>query len=372
MSQVVSLNLLAVREDIAIGVEQFVRNVLGASVFPEHCSINLYARNGVNPENVLPPNFFELNYAIKQWHLPGRFTVIRIFFEMFILPIFTWRDDIVLSVNNFGPVFGKYGQRRIVVIHDVWFESINYEGSTWAKWCFRLLLKLQIRFTDRVITVSDFSRRQIRHYFKVPYEKIEIIGNCLPASDVTMMREKYNKEFANYLVVIGSERRNKNIDRVMDALYRLAQEEKLHVKCIKLLGYFGTSYVQRHAQTLFSVGIELQYEGFLDRSNYIDSIKHSEGVVFASLYEGFGIPVIESILAGKRVIVSEGTVCEEIAGAAGITVNGSDIESIGNGICKMIYEDIPVSDAQTDQIQRKYCDCKQNGQLLVDVCLGYA
>ena len=90
-----------------------------------------------------------------------------------------FKQDVTLSINNFGPLFGKIGQKRVVVVHDVWFMSDVYEGGKLSKYVFRLLLALQLWNTHTVVTVSKFSKDEIIKYFNFSPDKIVVVPNCL-------------------------------------------------------------------------------------------------------------------------------------------------------------------------------------------------
>jgi hypothetical protein len=173
------LNLLAVRPTGQVGIESFARNVIGALRLTEKTDIQLAIRRGADARTVLTGEFFARHPKSRVDHWPVGGTVTRIIIEMLVLAASFFSNDIVLSVNNFGPLFGKKGQKRLILIHDVWFVSERYEGSRLSQIFFRTLISLQLKVTHKVITVSEFSKKELIQKFGLDAEDIDVVPNCL-------------------------------------------------------------------------------------------------------------------------------------------------------------------------------------------------
>ncbi|MEJ2161268.1 MAG: hypothetical protein P8X53_12435, partial [Chromatiales bacterium] len=155
-----------------------MKNVL-SGIKLKDTSVNCYTRRSVNKlDQLFEPRFIENNNRVKHVSIPVGSTITRILVEMVVLPLFTFNDDVVLSINNFGPLWGKSSQSRVVVVHDVWFMSPIYDGGRTQKWIFKILLNLQIKRSSKIITVSNFSKQEISRYFNLPLSRIKLITNC--------------------------------------------------------------------------------------------------------------------------------------------------------------------------------------------------
>ncbi len=338
----IGLNLLAVRSQHQVGVDQFVRNVVGNLQLPDDAEITVALRRTVALENALGDDFSRHNRNIRlsRWSVGP--TPMRILIEMFILPLRLFNDDIILSINNFGPVFGKRLQKRVVVVHDVWFLSDAYDGSKVLAGLFHLLLRIQQRVAQKVVTVSEFSRRALVSCMRIRGADVTVVGNCLPTSDAVNHAHSalVNADEAAcgnspYFLLIGSDRGNKNIERAVAAYAHYCGSTDEAIQLV-VVGTYGDDFVGKLRQKyseIFDKGLRI--EGYVTREEFKDLLRGSTAVVFPSLYEGYGIPVAEALANGKFVLVSRGTVCEELAGEMGVVVDGHDVTSIAQGLEKL-------------------------------------
>jgi alpha-1,3-rhamnosyl/mannosyltransferase len=266
-------------------------------------------------------------------------------------------------------LFGKRGQRRIVVLHDIWFLSDRYQGAPLTRVLFRILLRLQIRYTHDIITVSEYSKREIVEKLAVEDDRIHVVPNCI-GRGLNEFSDGDNGNVSGpgrvkrpYFLLIGSDRVNKNVSRAL-AAYRRYAAGRIDVPVLFLVGTYSANFV-RHE----SAGLEadrepnLEFKGYVSRGDYIRLLKGAHAVVYPTIYEGFGIPVIEALAAGKRILISKGTVCEELAGNAGIAVDGESVEALANGFA--LLEEPAARGAPPGAA--RVPDCESSARLLAEV-----
>jgi glycosyltransferase involved in cell wall biosynthesis len=208
----------------------------------------------------------------------------------------------------------------ILTIHDLVFLQ-TYKGvrKKVMKWLF---LDLPVRKAKWITTVSVKSKDEIIKYTKCDPNKIIVIANPLA--------ENCNNDFNNCLpeeprlLFVGT-KANKNLENVIPALFGL----KIHLRIIGEL---------THKQHLFLKKYQIKYSHtfHLTDDELSDEYQSADIVLFPSLYEGFGLPVIEGFCAGKPVITSDISPMKEIAEDAAFLVDPLSISSIRDGVNAVI------------------------------------
>ena len=368
----IGLNLVAARACDGTGIERFVRNVVGGMRLTKASEILLAVRREVVVSDVVGARFFSDNQPIRVLRIWTPNIFVRIAMEMVVLSFAMFRQDVVLSINNFGPLFGKSLQRRVVVIHDVWFLSRGYLGPEWKRRAFRMLLSYQARGTALIVTVSEFSRQAIADSLAFPIDKIKVVPNCLDCQEGLPLRHQDRKSNVShnraredeFIVLVGTERSNKNVLNAIKGYADFAEKAERAPRLI-LVGDFSLDFIER-CNKILSGPLEslLIVKGYVSRDEYLTLLKESVGLLFVSLYEGFGIPVIEAIACGKRCIVAHNTVCAEISGSCGILVDGNDIRDIANGLKRLTEGPTSLSFDQIYETVAIYLDCDSSANSL--------
>ena len=360
----IALNCLSLDSVRPTGVERFVRNVL-SGVRLGNSRIQCYTRNQTKSlDDIFEHEFLALHPNLTQKTCVTRSTSVRILIEMIWLPFRTFNDDVVLSVNNFGPLWGKKRQRRLTIIHDVWFMSDTYEGGLLNKWIFKLLIFIQIRRSSLVITVSNFSRRDISRYFSINESDITVVNNCIGQA-VSLLPSQSD----SFFLMIGSDRINKNIERAIRGYCAMREQNPEIDISLKLAGKYSDEFVRKIECCSGDYFSSIEVLGFVSDKRLEQLYRSCRGVVFLSLYEGFGIPAIEALLRGKPLLISSGTACAEICGDLAIRVNGEDIESIAIGLLELSTGQVDSESTDFKNFMAEYMYCEKSTNLLQNALL---
>ncbi|WP_288149881.1 glycosyltransferase family 4 protein [Phocaeicola sartorii] len=225
--------------------------------------------------------------------------------------------------------------RSVVTIHDLIF--LRY--PEYYHWIDRKIYAYKFRkaceYADRVIAISECTKRDIISYFHIPEEKIKVVyQGCdvsftLPATDEKKreVRVKYSLP-EHYILNVGSIEERKNVLLAVKALLRLPEEMHLVI-----LGR-RTAYTDRidtfiHAHHLEERVKILHGIPFAD----LPAIYQQAGVfVYPSRFEGFGIPIIEALHSGVPVVAATGSCLEEAGGPASIYVHPDDVEGMADAL----------------------------------------
>ncbi|GEQ18858.1 glycosyltransferase family 4 protein [Clostridium butyricum] len=198
--------------------------------------------------------------------------------------------------------------------------------------------------SDKIITVSESSKRDIIRYLNVPEEKIEVVYNGVEydrfaksnnSQDKLKVMKKYNLP-QNYILYMGTLEPRKNIESIVRAYSVLKKNYNHEIKLV-IAGKKGWLF-----ENIFNLVENLKLQDDVIFTDYVDEIdkaaiyQMAKLFIFPSIYEGFGIPVLEAMAASVPVITSNVSSLPEVAGDAAILVEPKDVNSIAKNMHKIL------------------------------------
>ena len=168
------------------------------------------------------------------------------------------------------------------------------------------------RAADAIVALSEFTKRETIELLRVPPERIRVIPNGVEP----VFRPDGPAQEGDYVLAVGTVEPRKNLARVAEAA-RLAAVE------LRIAGGEGWGGVDAAGRV-----------GFVSDDELAALYRGARCLVLASLYEGFGIPVLEAMACGTPVVTSRGGALEETAGGAAVLVDPLDAGSIAEGIAE--------------------------------------
>jgi glycosyltransferase involved in cell wall biosynthesis len=249
--------------------------------------------------------------------------------EQIMIPIKIPSCEIFLSPHYNIPLLPIKAKKRIVIIHDVnhlvFYNQLSLNQKLYAK----LFLKRATTISDTVITVSNFSEKEIRKYIGKISKNINVLYYGIDDSSMrgqhqqeesNRIRLKYNLP-DNYILYVGSAKPHKNFNVLLKAFNLLLKDfpdQKLVVVGLSEIQFnqseFFESIVIKNKEMLTS----LFFTDYVSDSDLPLIYKHAEFLVFPSYYEGFGLPPLEAMINNCPVVASNAASIPEVCGNAAL------------------------------------------------------
>ena len=195
--------------------------------------------------------------------------------------------------------------------------------------------------SDVIVTISEFSKREIHELLQIPEEKIKIVYS---APSITEDRAEFSaiqKQFGvrkPYLLYVGTIEPRKNLERLIQAFDLLKREKQIpHQLILAGGGGWKTEEIHRAAEAA-QFADDILFTGYLSSGEKNTLYQNADVMVFPSLYEGFGMPPLEAMLFGCPVVCSDAASLPEIVGEAAELVEPLDVRLIANGVWHILSD----------------------------------
>jgi glycosyltransferase involved in cell wall biosynthesis len=236
--------------------------------------------------------------------------------------------------------------RSVVTIHDcIHLMFPQYLPNRLAWGYARTSMWAATHRSDRVLTVSEASKRDILRFFHIPPEKIDVIYNGIddrfwttPAEeDVVRVRERYQLNDP-FLLYAGNIKPHKNLERLIEAFYRLREDGFRDLKLLIIGDEISKYAALRRSVHRHHLHKHVRFFGFVPNETLAVLYRLANVFVFPSLYEGFGLPPLEAMASGTPVVTSNVSSLPEVVGDAALLVDPRDPDAIA-GAVRMVLTD---------------------------------
>lgn len=261
--------------------------------------------------------------------------------EQLVLPNLL-HGKLLWSPGNTGPLAVR---RQVITIHDV-VPLDHPEWYTAAKsLLYRFLTPKLVERVARVITISNFSKDRLIERTGIAEERVSVIYNGVDKRFTPQSKEAVTGAMGNvgipcqnYIFCVGSTERRKNVLRVLRAWEvvsrRLPDDLWLVVSGVNsgaLLGRGSGKLEKLPSRVFLTTHVPDELLPAIYSGAYV--------FVYASLYEGFGLPALEAMASGTPTLVGNRTSLPEVVGDAALQVDPYDVEAIADGVCRLVDDD---------------------------------
>jgi len=240
-------------------------------------------------------------------------------------------------------ILGEYSGPSIATIHDL--SHIHYpefHPSDRIDFLNRELPKTLDK-AQHLITVSEFVRQEMISLLGIPPHRVTAIHNgvdsrfCPMTEEQTLpVRQKYGLADARYLLVVATLEPRKNLSRLLDAYMMLSSRIRQRHPLV-LVGAKGwqDSELNQRLHALLANGM-VRKLGYVDDIDLPALYAGAHAFAFPSLYEGFGLPVLEAIASGIPTLTSHCSSLPEVVGNSGVTINPLDVDALREGLVELL------------------------------------
>lgn len=249
--------------------------------------------------------------------------------------------DIVHATDHYIPNVGKTPLVATLM------DAIPITHPEWTSTGYRLIKnffwKRTAKWADKIITISEFSKMQISENFHIPKDKITVtpLGvnpdwfQEIPESKIANVVAKYQLK-KGFFLFVGTLQPRKNVSRLIEAYLLLPDAIKKNIPLIIVgrSGWGSDDLVTKLSINHF--GNSVRWLEHVPYDDLLPLMKSANALVYPTLYEGFGLPVLEAFASKVPVISSNTTSIPEVAGDAALLIDPTDSSSIALGMQKII------------------------------------
>ncbi|MCL6087381.1 MAG: glycosyltransferase family 4 protein [Actinobacteria bacterium] len=286
-------------------------------------------------------NFHVINVDFK----PRFFRVIWQFI-FFPFTLKRYKIDILHSPNYITPLF-KFGFKIIVTIHDLTFCLMPSKYTIIKRLFYKSLVPLFMNIADKVISVSENTKKDIISLFKVREDKIYVTYESYPeyyntSSDSEKIRKilsKYGIE-KKFILFVGMLEPRKNILSLLKAFYLIDDEIDMDLIIVGKKGWYYTD-IEEFIEFIKTEKLknEVKITGYVAEPDLKYFYQGAFVFAYPSLYEGFGLPPLQAIACGTPVITSNVSSLPEVVDDAAIKIDPLNIQDLADAIKEIVSND---------------------------------
>lgn len=330
----VGVNLLFLAPDEMGGLEIYSRELVAALARRDDVRLTLFVNRLAGPE------WAELA-PLARAPLDPRRRVQWVFGDQVEAGRLACRTgvDVVHSLASTGPGTGRFA--RVLTVHDLHYR-VHPEAHFGARAVgLSVLVPLAVRRADRIVVPSRATRDDLLRFTSAPPERVDVVPEGLGqapggAADGAAARERIGASERAIVLSVSAKRPHKNLARLIGALARIPAERR---PLLALPGY-PTPHEEelRERARVLGVAEDVRFLGWVPAAELDDLYAAADVFVFPSLYEGFGLPVLEAMARGVPVATSARASLAEVAGDAALAFDPEDESSIAAALEELLAD----------------------------------
>jgi len=267
----------------------------------------------------------------------------RILYEQFALPKLVERHgcDVLWSPGYTAPL--RLGCPSVVSTLDMQYRHFPEDFSTMALWATRTLVPRAARKAAAVLTLSEYSKREIVEFCRVPAERVHVVylaadeaaGGDIRDEEQRAVLEGLGVE-RGYVLTVANAWPHKNVPALVRAHAVLPDE---CARRLVIVGIRGRGMKKVSAAIARSArGERIVVTGWLSERELWVLYRNAGVFAFPSLFEGFGLPVLEAMAAGVPVVSSNASSLPEVYGDAALSFDPTDEPAMADAIARVLSD----------------------------------
>lgn len=300
-----------------------------------------------------PKKDFALKEEMERLELGSNFKIIflnspnRFWWNFWALPKYLKKNPVdIFHTQYIAPFWLPKNTRLVLTIHDISFNFFPEYIKKTDLFLLKALIPRSIRRADKIITVSASERNKLIDFYKVAPEKVDFTYNGVDFKkfsqkfsyeEIKKINTKYKIPDTKYILYLGTLQPRKNIPIIIEAM------KYLDIKLVIAGNREAHNFDQKIDEAIKKNGLQdkIIFPGWIDEEDKPILLQIAECFVFSSLYEGFGIPIIEAMAAGTPVVCSDIPMFREIGKDAALFCDPKNSQQFAENISKVL-EDQPL------------------------------
>jgi glycosyltransferase involved in cell wall biosynthesis len=250
------------------------------------------------------------------------------------------RVELMHSLASTAPLWGRF--RRVVTVHDLIYARFPDAHAGLRDKGMRVLVPGAVRRSDRVIAISRSTRNDLVALLGMRADQVDVVPNGLgtvrreSSMSEPEVRARFDLDGEPVVLSLSAKRAHKNLIALLGALARLAPAER---PVLVIPGYPTAHEAELRARTR-ALGLErsVRFPGWVSEDELEGLWAVAKACVFPSLYEGFGLPVLEAMARGVPVACSNASSLPEVAGDAALLFEARDERAIATALRRLLSE----------------------------------
>ncbi len=279
-----------------------------------------------------------------------------VFGEQVLLPALAARTrvDLMHSLASTAPAWGPF--RRVVTVHDLIYARFPEAHSGLRDRGMRVLVPLAVRRSHRVLADSQSTREDLVELLGTPPGRIDVapLGFGVPPRVRALSEDRTRARFRlgtrRVVLSLSAKRPHKNLLALLDALERIPAERR---PVLVLPGY-PTWHEAELRERAAALGVleDVRFEGWVTGEELEGLWALADAFVFPSLYEGFGLPVLEAMHRGVPVACANASSLPEVAGDAALLFDPRDVAGISSSLERLLGDPALADDLRAKGLAR--------------------
>jgi glycosyltransferase involved in cell wall biosynthesis len=307
------------------GTEIYLRELLKALAELDQANEYLVFTNLETQSELVPR---QTNFHWKPQAVHARFRPARILWEQMVLPFEAarYRLDVMFNPGFTAPIFAPC--RQVTVFHDLQHKR-HPEYFRWFDLPFwQLLLWAAAHRSHRLIAVSEATRSDLLHYYRIPKERVTVVHHGVEPAFSRLDRS----HMESYLLCVSTLHPHKNLPRLIRAYGRKKRDFRLILPGLR---GFHANTIERLIEEM-GLRDSVRITGWVPREELYTLYERARAFVYPSTFEGFGMPVLEALAAGIPVACSNIPPLREVAGDAALFFDPMNEDDIASGIERLM------------------------------------
>ena len=309
-------------------------------------------------------NFFDFSKTKNFFIVDKKFNsrIERVLWQFFLLPfeLKNYKIDVLHSPNYITPLI-KHGLKIIVTIHDLTFLIFPEKFTITKRLFFRFFVPRFIKKADKIIAVSNNTKKDILNFFKVNEDKIEVTYESIPeyyykreeniedkrSDNISETRDrdedrnilkKYGIE-KKFILFVGMIEPRKNVLNILKAYKKIEKDLDADLVIVGKKGWYFKE-IEEYFERAKEEGLKnkIIFTGYVSEPKLKYFYKNAFIFVYPSIYEGFGLPPLQAMASGIPVITSNSSSIPEVVGDAAIKINPENVDELADAIMQL-YSD---------------------------------